>query len=149
MSKISNMEISFQLRTGFDANLQLEVKDALKGSDTAAIEPPAERAGSYLSALSRTVPGGILERARILASESARELARFEPGAFAEALRRTANRIGLLYAGDPGEALRMLAALEPGHPIDPSQALSLPDLADLARFALSDRFLELRLAVLA
>jgi len=91
----------------------------------------------------------VLERARILSTESARELARFEPAAFGEALRRTANRVALLYAGDPGEALRTLAALESGElPGDPARALALPDLGDLARFALSDRFIELRLSVL-
>ena len=131
-----------------DVGILLELACRFAGGTAPSLGLPAERAGSYLAALARTVPGGVIEKARLLAPESARELATFQPAAFGEALRRTANRFALLYAGDPGEALRMLAHLEAPAPADATQALRAPDLADLARFALSDRFLELRLQVL-
>ena len=133
-----------------DVGILLELACRFAGGTAPSLGLPAERAGSYLAALSRNVPFGVLERARLLAPEAARELAGFDPKGFGDGIRRTANRIALLYAGDPGEALRVLSALEPGPtgPPEPAQAIALPDLADLARFALSDRFLELRLAVL-
>jgi hypothetical protein len=86
-----------------------------------------------------------------LGGPAAQELAETDPRAFAPALRRTANRVALLYAGDPGAALSALAQLDrriEGGALDPAQALALPDLRDLAVFALSDEFLELRAAVL-
>jgi hypothetical protein len=80
----------------------------------------------------------------------AEELASVDPRAFATALRRSANRVALLYAGDPAGALEALAALEarPDGTPGPSRSLALPDLRDLALFALSDPFLDLRLAVI-
>ena len=59
--------------------------------------------------------------------------------------------MALLYAGDPGAALRALALvdrrLEAGA-LDAAHALALPDLRDLALFALSEAFLDLRLGAL-
>jgi hypothetical protein len=133
-----------------DVGILLELACRFAGGTAPSLGLPAERAGSYLAALSRTVPSGMLERARLLAPDAARELASFDPQGFGEALRRTASRLALLYAGDPGDALSVLSALEagPSRPPEPALAITLPALADLARFALSDQFLELRLAVL-
>ena len=134
-----------------DVGILLELACRFAGGTAPSLGLPAERAGSYLAALSRTVPAGVLEKARLLAHESARELTRFEPGPFTEALRRTANRFALLYTGDPGDALRALAAVDAPSgtaPAEATQSLRVPDFADLARFALSDRFLDLRLAAL-
>jgi hypothetical protein len=67
--------------------------------------------------------------------------------AFASALEQTANRVALLHAGDLHGALAVLAGLQrPGVALaaDPSAALERADLADLARFALSDAYLVLR-----
>jgi hypothetical protein len=132
-----------------DVGILLELACRYSGGTAPSFGLPAERAGAYLSALARTVPAGVLDRARLLAPEAARELAGFEPRSFADAVRRTANRVGLLYAGEPATALRALVALDPaaGGAPDPVKALAHPDLTDLARFALSDAFLELRLAV--
>ena len=133
-----------------DVGILLELACRFAGGTAPSLGLPAERAGSYLAALSRTVPAGMLERARLLAPEAARELAGFDPTRFGEALRHTANRLALLYAGDPGDALRLLSALEtgPAGPPEPAQAIALHELEDLAQFALSDQFVELRLAVL-
>ena len=82
---------------------------------------------------------------------ASQELDDSDPRALAAALRRTANRVALLYAGDPGAALRTLSAVDrrlEGGGLDPRQVLALPDPRDLALFALSDPFLELRGAVL-
>jgi hypothetical protein len=59
--------------------------------------------------------------------------------------------VGLLHSGDPGAALRALAGLDrrvEAGALEPAQALALPDLRDLALFALSDPFVELRALVL-
>jgi hypothetical protein len=133
-----------------DVGILLELACRFAGGTAPSMGLPSERAGSFLSALSRSVPAGVLERARLLAPEVGRELAQVDPRAMVEALRRTSNRVALLYAGDPGSALQVLSLLErPGEPPpEPAQAIGLPDLHDLALFALSDRFVELRLAVL-
>ena len=133
-----------------DVGILLELACRFAGGTAPSLGLPAERAGSYLAALSRTVPAGMLERARLLAPDAARELASFDPKGFGEALRHSASRLALLYAGDPGDALRVLSALEagPSGPPEPAQAIALPELDDLARFALSDAFIELRLSVL-
>jgi hypothetical protein len=134
-----------------DVGILLELACRFAGGTAPSLGLPAERAGSFLAALSRSVPAGVVERARQLAPDAARELGGLEPRAFADGLRRTANRVALLYGGDPAEAFRALAALErAGEPgaLEPAQALALPDVADLAQFSLSDRYLALRLAVL-
>jgi len=111
---------------------------------------PTQRADAFLAALARTVPPSVREQALRLAPAAGEEFAAFDPRRFTAALRRTANRVAVLYTGDPGAALRALAAAErrAAHPdLDPAQALALPDLRDLALFALSEPFVELRVAV--
>jgi hypothetical protein len=132
-----------------DVAILLELACRFAGGRPAASGLPRERADAFLAALSATVPGPVRERAVRLASPATDELAGTEPRAFATALRRTANRVALLYAGDPGGALEALAHLE-GAPAGEgaAQALASPDLRDLALFALSDPFLDLRLAVI-
>jgi hypothetical protein len=59
--------------------------------------------------------------------------------------------VALLYAGDPGAALQALALLDrrlEAAPVDGARALASPDLRDLALFALSEPFLEMRAALL-
>lgn len=111
---------------------------------------PSQRADAFLAALQKTVPPSVRERALQLARGAGEEFAAFEPKRFTAAMRRTANRVALLYTGDPGAALRALAAAErraePAD-LDPVEAISQPDLRDLALFALSDPFLELRVSV--
>ncbi|HVO20045.1 MAG TPA: hypothetical protein VMU15_12365 [Anaeromyxobacter sp.] len=133
-----------------DVGILLELACRFAGGTAPSLGLPAERAGSFLSALGRSVPAGVLERARLLAPEVGRELASFDPRALVDALRRTSNRVALLYAGEPASALRALSVLDrPGEVApEPAQAVGLPDLHDLAVFALSDRFVELRLTVL-
>jgi tetratricopeptide (TPR) repeat protein len=134
-----------------DVGILLELACRFAGGTAPSLGLPAERAGSFLAALARSVPAGVVERARTLASDAARELSGLEPRAFADGMRRTANRVALLYGGDPAEAFRALAALErAGDPsaLEPVQVLAIPDVADLAQFALSERYLALRLAVL-
>jgi hypothetical protein len=82
---------------------------------------------------------------------SAEELASLDPVAFAAALEGTAARLALLYTGDLLGALSVLSrAQRPGvvATADPVAALERPDLASLARFALSDAFLDLRAMLL-
>jgi len=102
--------------------------------------------------LERSVPGGVADRAQALAGDAAAELAHLDPRTLVSAVRRTANRVGLLYAGDPGEALRSLAVLDrpPEAPaLEPAQAIAQPELRELAAFALSDAFVDARLALAA
>ncbi|HET6439637.1 MAG TPA: tetratricopeptide repeat protein [Anaeromyxobacter sp.] len=134
-----------------DVGILLELACRFAGGNAPSLGLPAERAGSYLGALARAVPAGTLEKARLAAADSAGELTGLDPRTFAEAVRYSANRTALLYAGDPGEALRVLAAFDPsfsGGTPDPAQVIALPEASDLAQFALSDAFLEQRLSVL-
>lgn len=111
---------------------------------------PVQRADAFLAALGKTVPPTVRERALKLAPDAAAEIPAFDARRFTAALRRTANRVALLYTGDPGAALRALAAAErrtEQQEPDPVEALALPDLHDLALFALSDLFIELRVQV--
>ncbi|ABC83563.1 hypothetical protein [Anaeromyxobacter dehalogenans] len=134
-----------------DAAILLELACRFGGGAPPAMGLPAAHAGAFLAALERTVPGEVSATAAALAGPAAAELRTLDPRALAAAVRRTANRVGLLHAGDPGHALRTLALLDrrlDGGPLDPAEALALPDLRDLALLALSDPFVELRLAVL-
>jgi hypothetical protein len=134
-----------------DVGILLELACRFAGGTPPSLGLPAERAGAFLTVLGQSVPGSVIEAVRPLGAAAAQELAETDPRAFTAALRRTANRVALLYGGDPGSALRALALLDrrlAGGPVDPAQALALPDLRDLALFALSDPFLELRTAVL-
>jgi hypothetical protein len=134
-----------------DVAILLELACRFAGGSPPSLGLPAERAGAFLAALRRTVPPGVADQVRELASDSTAELPGLEPRALVTALRQTANRAALLYAGDPGEALRALALLDrrriDAEPLDPVAALALPDLRDLAEFALSELFLELRMVV--
>jgi hypothetical protein len=133
-----------------DVSILLELACRFSGGQPAGSGLPPDRAEAFLAALSRTVPPSLRARCVRFGVAGTEELASLDPRAFAAALRRSANRVALLYAGDPAGALDALAALESGpegRP-PPARELALPDLRDLALFALSDPFLDLRLAVI-
>ena len=134
-----------------DVGILLELACRFAGAAPPAQGLPAERAGAFLAVLEAQVPAATRDAARALGAAAAHELEELDSRALVAALRRTANRVGLLHCGDPGAALRVLSVvdrrLEAGS-VDPAQALALPDLRDLALFALSEPFLELRAAAL-
>jgi hypothetical protein len=113
-----------------DVHILLELACRLSGAEPAAPALPRERAGSFLAALERTVPPSVRSRAAELAPAALEELAALDPATLAPALSETAARVALLHRGDPHAALTALGALD-----RPS---------DLARFALSEPYLELR-----
>jgi len=129
-----------------DLGILLELACRFAGGSPRPFGLPAERAGAFLAALEASVPPTVRESAAALAPDAARELTDLDPRAFAAALRRTANRVAVLYCGDPGAALAALAGAEP-EPVEPARAFGIPDLRDLALFALSDPFLDLRVTV--
>jgi hypothetical protein len=134
-----------------DVGILLELACRFSGGTPPSLGLPAERAGAFLQVLGGKVPAAAAAAAAELAGPASEELAETDPRAFAASLRRTANRVALLYAGDPGAALHALALLDrrlEAGPLDPVQALALPDLRDLALFSLSDPFLDLRTSVL-
>ncbi len=134
-----------------DLGILLELACRFAGGAPPSLGLPAERAGAFLAVLESQVPPAARAAAAELAAAASAELAETDPRAFTAALRRTANRVGLVYGGDPGAALQALALLDrrlDAGPFDPAQALSLPDLRDLALFALSDPFLDLRATAL-
>jgi hypothetical protein len=134
-----------------DVGILLELACRFAGGSPRSLGLPAERAGAFLAVLESQVPAAAVAAARELGAAASQELDDSDPRALAAAIRRTANRVALLYAGDPGAALRTLSSVDrrlEGGGLDPRQVLSLPDLRDLALFALSDPFLELRSAVL-
>ncbi len=134
-----------------DVGILLELACRFAGGAPPGLGLPAERAGAFLEVLAAKVPPAAAAAAAELAAPASDELAEVDPRAFAAGLRRTANRVALLYAGDPGAALHALAVLDrrlEAGPVDPVQALALPDLRDLALFALSEAFLELRAGAL-
>jgi len=135
-----------------DVAILLELACRFVDAPVAASGLPPERATAFLGALGKTVPPSVRERALKLAAPAGEELAALDARRFTSALRRTANRVALLYTGDPGAALRALATSErpPGQPdVDPQSALALPDLRDLALFALSDPYAELRVSLIS
>jgi hypothetical protein len=135
-----------------DVGILLELACRFAGGSPPSLGLPAERAGAFLKALEASVPEATRRAARALAADASAELGATDPRAFAAAVRRTANRVALLYGGDPGAALGLLARLDrrlEAGPAAPADVLALPDLRDLALFALSEPFLELRLAVTA
>jgi hypothetical protein len=130
-----------------DVGILLELACRFGGGTPPSLGLPDERAGAFLGMLGAKVPPAAATAAAELAGPASVELAETDPRAFSAGLRRTANRVGLLYSGDPGAALRALALLDrrlEAGLLDPVQALALPDLRDLALFALSDPFLDLR-----
>jgi tetratricopeptide repeat protein len=134
-----------------DVGILLELACRFAGGTPPSQGLPAERAGAFLGALEGAVPQPIRAGARALARDASAELARTDARAFAAALRRTANRVALLRCGSPGAALEALVRgdrrLVEARPA-PAEALALADLRDVALFALSEPFLELRLAAL-
>ncbi|HTN54454.1 MAG TPA: hypothetical protein VML50_18745, partial [Anaeromyxobacter sp.] len=134
-----------------DVGILLELACRFAGGAPPPLGLPGERAGAFLAVLEVSVPRSAWDRARALAPAASAEVGAADPRALAAALRRTANRVALLHAGDPADALRALALLDrrlESGPVDPARALALPDLRDVALFALSDPFLDLRLALL-
>jgi hypothetical protein len=135
-----------------DVGVLCELACRFAGSAPPALGLPPERAGAFLDALGRLVPPTVRERAGQLAPDAAAELRGLSPRDLQLALRRTGSRQALLWTGDPLAALEALAAArrrpdQPDPLADRARALAEPDLADLAAFALSDLYLELRLAV--
>ncbi|WP_374109414.1 tetratricopeptide repeat protein, partial [Anaeromyxobacter sp. SG17] len=134
-----------------DVGILLELACRFSGGSPPSQGLPPERAGAFLAALELSVPPSVREDARRLARDASGELAATDPRALAAALRRTANRVALLRCGDPGAALHALLLADRRlveSPPAPARALALADLRDVALFALSDPFLELRLAAL-
>jgi hypothetical protein len=127
-----------------DVVILCELACRFAGGEPPAMGLPAQRAGAFLEALHRSVPDTVRSWASTLAAASTDELNGFDPRAFGAAVQRTASRVALLYTGDAHGALTGLAALDPEAAADPVQALQLPDLRDVALFALSDLYLELR-----
>ncbi len=130
-----------------DVAILCELACRFAGAAPSSTALSGEHAQPFLDALERLVPSTVRERAAALAPEAARDLVSLAPRELAAALRQTASRLALLHAGDPRAALAALAlgerlvASPPG-----GQALSHPDLHDLAAFALSESHLELRAA---
>jgi hypothetical protein len=90
----------------------------------------------------------VAARASAIGPAAAAELAGHELGALAAELQRTGSRVALLATGDPGAALAaLLAADPPARPVAGAEALRLPALRELASLALSESFLDLRVAV--
>jgi hypothetical protein len=117
------------------------------GGEPPRLGLPGQRAGAFLAALERSVPPSVRSWVGPLGAPGAEELRSFDPDAFGAALERTAGRVALLHAGDLHGALTALwRGPRPGTmpTDDPATALERPDLSDLARFALSDIYLELR-----
>ncbi len=133
-----------------DIGILCELTCRFAGGEPPPLGLPAQRAGAFIDALAARVPATVREQASALGSPSAEELRSFDPRPFADALRHTANRVALLYTGEPRGALEALArfgakpetAETPGHD---GEGLLSPEARELALFALSDLYLELRL----
>jgi tetratricopeptide (TPR) repeat protein len=132
-----------------DVGILLELACRFAGGDPPSLGLPAQRTAAFMEALSRSVPHSIAERARPLGAGAAAELAATDVRAVGAAIRQTGSRVALLVTGDPSAALSALLLLERHGPARPTaaQALEQPDLRDLAQLALSDLFLDLRVAV--
>jgi len=130
-----------------DALILCELAARFAGGEPPPLGLPPDRTRDFLAALDRSVPPSMRDFLEGLGPASADELPSLDPVAFASALERTANRMALLHAGDLHGALTLLGHLQrPGAaPVaDPTAALERADLADLALFALSDRYIVLR-----
>jgi hypothetical protein len=128
-----------------DVAILLELACRFAGATPRSQGLPAERAGAFLAVLETAVPPTVAEEAARVADAAARELDGTDPRAFTTALRRTANRVALVYAGDPADALDALRRATRRDGADgsgPAKALSDPDLRDLALFALSDTLVD-------
>jgi hypothetical protein len=133
-----------------DVGMLLELAWRWAGGSPPPLGLPPQRADAFLSALARSVPPSVAARAAPLGVGAAEELSRTDVRALSAAIRRTGARVALLATGDPGAALSALLLLEKQRPAsqDSAAMLALPDLRDLALLALSDPFLDLRVAVL-
>ena len=135
-----------------DVAILCELACRFAGGQPPTLGLPEQRAGAFLSALAGAVPPAVRDRAAALGKACAEELRTLDARALVAAIRRSANRSALLVGGDPQAALEALARQEKGVAgadgvIDPAKALAVPDLRDVAIFALSDLYLELRGAV--
>ena len=131
-----------------DVGILLELACRFAGGNPPPLGLPAARASAFLSALARGVPPIVAARASAIGPAAAIELIGQELGELAPLLERTGSRVALLATGDPGSALAALLAAEPpAHPLSGAEALQLPALRELATLALSEAFLDLRVAV--
>jgi hypothetical protein len=131
-----------------DVLVLAELATRFAGGEPPPLGLPAPRAGAFLQALAGSVPAEVRSWARPLGPPSAEELRDFDPRAFSAALQRTACRVALLYTGDVHGALTALSGLDPAAAgAEPGRVLEFPDPRDLALFALSDLYGELRRAV--
>ncbi len=128
-----------------DVLILCELAARFAGGNPSSRALPPERAGAFLDALDRAVPPSMRDYLAELGPGSAAELGALDPLELARSVEWTASRVALLHAGDLHGALVALARLQrPGVVAEAAATLERPDLADLSRFALSDRFLDLR-----
>ncbi len=132
-----------------DVGILLELACRFAGGAPPPMGLPPQRADAFLAALARAVPPSVTAQARPLGPAAAEELARTDVRTLSAALRRTSARVALLAGGDPGAALYALTLLDRALAAQPDAAAALaqPDLRDLALLALSDPFVDLRVAV--
>jgi tetratricopeptide (TPR) repeat protein len=130
-----------------DVAILLELSCRFAGGSPPPLGLPAQKAGAYLSALVEAVPPAARRSGAALGQPASEELGSTDPATFVAALRSTANRVALVHAGDPGPALAVLSSLERKRAGMAEDPLSAPEVRELAGFALSDDFLELRLSV--
>jgi hypothetical protein len=131
-----------------DVGILLELACRFAGGQPPPLGLPAARAGAFLSAMARGVPPVLAARVASLGPPAADELAGTELAALAAALHRSSARVALLATGDPAGAFTALLATDPpAEPLTGAEALRLPALWELATLALSEAFLDLRVAV--
>ena len=128
-----------------DVAIVCEVACRFAGSTPPSPRLPLDRARPFLDALERVAPATAREQAAALAPQAALELAALDAHQLTAALRQTASRIALLHTGQSGAALSALAASDPRLARAPrSRVVEDADVRDLAAFALSEAYLELR-----
>jgi hypothetical protein len=131
-----------------DVGILLELACRFAGGQPPPLGLPPARAGAFLSAMARGVPPAVAAQAASLGVAAADELASLELPGLPALLQRTGSRVALLATGDPGSAMAAMLAIEPpAVPLSPAEALRLPALHELATLALSESFLDLRVAV--
>lgn len=113
-----------------DLLILLELACRFAGGEPPSMGLPAARAGAFLEALQASVPGSVRTWVAGLAGPAVEELRTLDATAFAAALEETAARVALLHRGDLHGALTALEAVGRS--------------SDLARFALSEPYVELR-----
>ncbi len=95
-----------------DVGILLELACRFSKGAPPSMGLPPERAGAFFAVLESQVPAPVRAAATELGAAASQELGETDARALAAALRRTANRVALLYAGDPGTALRALSLLD-------------------------------------